>query len=331
MRGPAPRTAGRHQVGERRPECELLVRRRQPRRQPPWQPRARRRPTTQRRRVLPPPMPLRSEPQKRGRSVAEARSRPDPPARPPDRGGRRLPATTGTRLLVPRRRQLRGLGQPRLASAATFGTCRTRAGRTCRKAATAARAATWWVSEGPPERKRVGAGKPTASPLATALASTGQSRWTRRLASGGARSQPSAASSGGLAAATTRTPGGSARSPTTRSSTTRNMAAWTAGGEVVSSSRNRRPTPLSASLVAQAGGAIRTPPLTTTGIPAKSAGSLMEPITTSSGQSSSSARARTADVLPVPGLPQRITGTPAAIARASASVTLVVSMTDLLA
>jgi hypothetical protein len=67
------------------------------------------------------------------------------------------------------------------------------------------------------------------------------------------------------------------------------------------------------------------------GIPAKSAGSLIEPITTSNGQSRSSAKARTTDVFPVPGLPQRTTGTPALIARARASVTIAVSMTDLLA
>jgi hypothetical protein len=57
----------------------------------------------------------------------------------------------------------------------------------------------------------------------------------------------------------------------------------------------------------------------------------MEPITTSNGQSRSSAKARTTDVLPVPGLPQRTTGTPAVIAMARASVTTVVSITDLLA
>jgi hypothetical protein len=51
--------------------------------------------------------------------------------------------------------------------------------------------------------------------------------------------QPSAARSGGLAAATTWTARGSSKSPTRRSSATPSMAAWTAGGEVDSSSRNR--------------------------------------------------------------------------------------------
>ena len=166
-----------------------------------------------------------------------------------------------------------------------------------------------------------------AIPRATDLALTGQSRWTRRLARGGESCQPSAASSGGLAAATTRTASGNARSPTTPSSTTRSMAACTAGGAVVSSSKKSNPWPAAASRRAHSGGAICTAPSMTTGSPAKSAGSLIEPITTSVGQPSASPRARTTDVLPVPGLPHSRTGTPAWTETASASATSSVSMT----
>jgi len=60
-----------------------------------------------------------------------------------------------------------------------------------------------------------------AIPRATNLASTGQSRWTRRLARGGDSCQPSAASSGGFAAAPLGLPPVTDRSPTTRSRTTR--------------------------------------------------------------------------------------------------------------
>jgi len=71
---------------------------------------------------------------------------------------------------------------------------------------------------------------------------------------------------------------------------------------------------------------MRTPPSTTTGSPAKSAGSLIDPITTSNGQPRSAAKARTIDVFPVPGLPQRMTGTPAVIATANASLTMLDSI-----
>ena len=59
------------------------------------------------------------------------------------------------------------------------------------------------------------------------------------LFDGGEISQPSAARSGGLAPATTRTPTGRVRSPTVRSSASASIAACTAGGQVVNSSRNR--------------------------------------------------------------------------------------------
>ena len=140
------------------------------------------------------------------------------------------------------------------------------------------------------------------------------------MASGAARSQPSAAWSGGLAAATTRTPGGRARSPTVRSRTTRNRAAWTAGGAVVSSSRKRTPEPRSDSRRAHAGGASETPSSPTTGRPEKSVGSWMEATTTSHSRPQASARPRITDVLPVPGAPQRITGAPMPTATAAASV-----------
>src|SRR5690606_25729681 len=125
----------------------------------------------------------------------------------------------------------------------------------------------------------------------------------RRFASGADSSQPSAARPGGLAAATIRTPGGSTRSPTVRSSTTRSMAACTAGGAVVSSSRNSSPDPAEASRSAQRGGANQVPWSRTTGSPAKSLGSRTEPTTTSTGSPSCRPSATTADVLPVPGAP----------------------------
>jgi hypothetical protein len=96
-----------------------------------------------------------------------------------------------------------------------------------------------------------------------------------------------------------------------RSSTTRSIAACTAGGAVVSSSRNSRPVPASESRVAHAGGESRTEPSVTTGRPAKSLGSRIEPITVSTGHPSASSSASTAEVLPVPGLPHNNTGTPA--------------------
>ncbi len=64
----------------------------------------------------------------------------------------------------------------------------------------------------------------------------------------------------------------------------------------------------------------------TTGSPAKSAGSRIEPITTSVGQPRLSPRARTTDVFPVPGLPQSSTGTPACTDTDRASATAAASM-----
>lgn len=52
----------------------------------------------------------------------------------------------------------------------------------------------------------------------------------------------------------------------------------------------------------------------------KSEGSRIEAMTVSHGQPAASAMARIADVFPVPGGPQRSTGTRAAMAVASASV-----------
>jgi hypothetical protein len=100
---------------------------------------------------------------------------------------------------------------------------------------------------------------------------------------------------------------------------TRSIAACTAGGAVVSSSRNSRPRSAALSRKAQRGGARWTEPSMTTGRPAKSDGSLIEPITTSTGQSRAAPSATTADVLPVPGLPHSSTGTPDDTATASAS------------
>ena len=173
---------------------------------------------------------------------------------------------------------------------------------------------------------RPGVSKPMTKPRATVLASTGQSRCTRRLAKGGDSSHPSAASSGGFAAATTRTASGNAMSPTTRSRTTRNMAACTAGGAVVSSSRNNSPHPAATRRRAHNGGAIWTAPSITTGSPAKSAGSRSDPITTSIGQPRALANACTTEVFPVPGLPHKIAGTPAATHAESASPTAHVSI-----
>jgi len=55
-------------------------------------------------------------------------------------------------------------------------------------------------------------------------------------------------------------------------------------------------------------------------------GSRIDPITTSHGQPIASASATTADVFPVPGLPQSSTGTPAEMAIVSASETVLFSM-----
>ena len=223
--------------------------------------------------------------------------------------------------------QLRGLGHPRPASADDRGSASASAGRTSKKAPTAARAAIVCATLGAFSIPTIVArGKPTANPFAICLPSTGQSRCTSRFASGAASSQPSAASSGGFAAATTRTPSGSFVSPTTRSSTTRNIAACTAGGAVVSSSRNNSPAPASHSRVAQPGGDRSTDPSMITGSPAKSLGSRIDPITVSTGHPSASPKATTAEVLPVPGLPHSSTGTPADTATASASKAIEPSM-----
>ena len=88
-----------------------------------------------------------------------------------------------------------------------------------------------------------GMSNPPSTPSAHSRAPRSQSRWQKRLASGGDISHPSAACSGGFAAATTVTPAGRSRSPTVRSSTTRRSAAWTAGGAVEISSRKRMPRP----------------------------------------------------------------------------------------
>ena len=215
--------------------------------------------------------------------------------------------------------QERGLGHASPAAPAS-GTASSRLGRAEMKAASSPRAAGSPTSHPGGSVGRCGAGQPPMRPRAKPAASAVQVRWQNRLASGAAKSQPSAACSGGLAAATMRTSSGRVRSPTVRSSTTRSRAAWTAGGAVVSSSRKSSPDPTSASRRAQAGGASETPPSVTTGRPEKSVGSWMEATTTSKWRAQSSARARTTEVLPEPGGPHRMVGVPMAAAMASASV-----------
>ena len=222
------------------------------------------------------------------------------------RAGRRFPRTEGWATHDP----------PRSPGG---GTTSSSVGRTRRNPATAAlpfaSAAATSLSHG---AGAGGSGKPSTSPSATAEASTVQSRWTSRLASGAARSHPSAACSGGFAAATMRTSEGKARSPTDLSRTMRSIAAWTAGGLVVSSSRKSRPLPAFANRTAQAGGDSTTPPSVTTGRPAKSLGSRMEPMTTSTFIPLAAPSASTTEVLPVPGAPHSSTGTLATTATASA-------------
>ena len=103
--------------------------------------------------------------------------------------------------------QVRGLGQARPAPAASSGTASASSGRTVTKPAIQLRADRRSAA---PSRRRSAGGRgvrPAAGEAVgdRARASTGQSRWQKRLASGGDRSQPSAACSGGLAAATTAT------------------------------------------------------------------------------------------------------------------------------
>jgi hypothetical protein len=112
---------------------------------------------------------------------------------------------------------------------------------------------------------------------------------------------------------------GSAKSPTTLSKTTRSKAACTAGGAVDISSRNKTPLPWSAKFFAHCGGAKRTPPSTIIGRPEKSLGSRILAITTSHERLADSAKAITAELLPVPGEPHKTAGTPAAIASDNAS------------
>ena len=218
--------------------------------------------------------------------------------------------------------QLRGLGQPRPALLPSSRIATARPGRTETNADTRPRPAASRESHPSGRTGTTGAAQPALSPSANACASTGQSRWQNRFASGADRSQPPAANSGGLAAAIITTSSGSARSPTTRSSTTRSSAACTAGGAVEISSRNRTPRPCSARLRAHRGGAKTTLPSATTGRPAKSEGSRMEAMTVSHGRPISCDVALIADVFPVPGAPHSRTGTRAATATPRASTVM---------
>ena len=213
----------------------------------------------------------------------------------------------------------RGLGHASPEAPAS-GTSSRRRGRAEMKAASRPRAAGSPDSHPGGRTGRVGVGQPPINPRENPAASADQVRWQNRLASGAARSHPSAACSGGLAAATMRTSSGRVRSPTVRSRTTRSKAACTAGGAVVSSSKNNKPDPTSTNLRAQAGGANETFPSVTTGRPEKSVGSWMDATTTSRCRAQASARARTTEVLPEPGGPHRMVGVPVAAATASASV-----------
>ncbi|MFK4362273.1 hypothetical protein ABH939_005808 [Rhodococcus sp. 27YEA6] len=111
--------------------------------------------------------------------------------------------------------------------------------------------------------------------------------------------------------AITRVPFGNCTSPTVRSNATANIAACTAGGLVVNSSRNRYPPPPATNSFAHAGASNVTPCSRTTGNPAKSDGSRNDPNTVLHNTPSAAATPRTKLDLPIPGPEINNDGTPA--------------------
>ena len=213
--------------------------------------------------------------------------------------------------------QVRGLGQARPAVAASSGTSTASVGRTRMNPPTQLRATTIQRSHLSGKHGIRGVGHPPESPSATALPSIVQSRWQSRFARGAESSDPDAACSGGFAAATTATPAEQLRSPTyplEHHPQQGGLHSGRGGGDLV---ENRMPSPAVASRWAQRGGAKSTredpPSWLTMGRPAKSDGSRIEAITVSEGRLKPRASDLITDVLPVPGDPQRSTGTRAGL------------------
>ncbi len=160
-------------------------------------------------------------------------------------------------------------------------------------------------------REAGGAPHPVAIPSNHSSTDGVNSTWQNRFANGASNSYPPAAQSGGFAPAITRVPFGNCTSPTVRSSATANIAACTAGGLVVNSSRNRYPPPPATNSFAHAGASSVTPCSRTTGNPAKSDGSRNDPNTVLHNTPSAAANPRTKLDLPIPGPEINNDGTPA--------------------